>query len=131
VTRPQIDTTLIRARLFWADGRPSAAAGDAIGALCDALDEAEAALARVRALHSLVRWYDECMTAGPDGGRYATLGGYCLVKPEDHFAVGDEGLWTCPPRRMQDCCVECSENHEEGVIWPCAPVRALDGEVTP
>lgn len=36
----EIDTNEIRNKLFWADGKPSEAAGDTIGHLCDALDAA-------------------------------------------------------------------------------------------
>jgi hypothetical protein len=45
-----IDTAEIRGRLFWADGKPSEAAGDAIMELCDALDEARLKLARFESL---------------------------------------------------------------------------------
>lgn len=43
-----IDTAFIRSQLFWADGRPSEAAGEAIGALCDEVDSLRLELAEAR-----------------------------------------------------------------------------------
>ncbi len=44
------DVAAIRNRLFWADDKPNANAGQAIHALCDALEAAWADLTRVRAV---------------------------------------------------------------------------------
>lgn len=100
---------------------------------------APASLAAVQAvldLHRPMSWHEECMTSGDlgrAGWRYAKTYGWCLVRAEDHFAVGDDGLWTCSPRRIQDRCVECTPDYDpqEGVVHPCATADAIAAHMIP
>lgn len=47
---------------------------------------------------------------------------------DEHFLVGEEGMWTCGKNRAQDRCAVCTPDDADdfavdSVPWPCQPAR--------
>lgn len=81
--------------------------------------QVDRAVRAVLDVHPALKWYEDCASDED------TAEG-CSVPYDEHFYVGDDGIWTCEASRVQDVCAHCTnDDHERRVNFPCPTLTAI------